>query len=213
MPRTCPPETLARLRTQGVSALSDSELLAVGFGLPLPAVTEALSALGGLRALATEAPHNLPGLNESQAQRLAVLRELGFRMQVAPETRPVLNTPSKVADYLTPRLAHLDREVFHVLCLNSRNVLVSDVRVATGTLASCAVDPKQVFAAAIKHSAAGIILAHNHPSGDSEPSRQDIELTRQFLRGAELLNVKLLDHVVIATGGATSFVESRLSPF
>jgi DNA repair protein RadC len=97
--------------------------------------------------------------------------------------------------------------VFHVLCFNARNVLLLDARVAEGTINACLVDPREVFAAAITARATAIVLAHNHPSGDPEPSAQDLSLTRQLFEAGRLLGIKVLDHVVVGDGTYASLME------
>ncbi|MFP2911356.1 RadC family protein, partial [Pyxidicoccus sp. 3LFB2] len=145
------------------------------------------------------------------AQVLAAL-ELGRRAQRAVERRPKLRTPKEIHGYLAPKLATLRREVFHVLCFNARNVLVHDARVAEGTMNACPVDPREVFAAALTSRATAIVLAHNHPSGDPEPSVQDLALTRHLVAASQLLNIKVLDHVVVGDGAYVSMLERGLLP-
>ncbi|MFP2933731.1 RadC family protein, partial [Pyxidicoccus sp. 3LG] len=136
--------------------------------------------------------------------------ELGRRAQRSVERRPRLRTPKEIHAYLAPALGTLRREVFHVLCFNARNVLVHDARVAEGTMNACPVDPREVFAAALTARATAIVLAHNHPSGDPEPSVQDMGLTRHLISAAQLLNIKVLDHVVVGDGSYVSMVERGL---
>ncbi|MCY1024057.1 JAB domain-containing protein [Pyxidicoccus sp. MSG2] len=211
-----PPETLARFDTEGPGSLSDAELLALGLGLSLDVATSVLSEFGGLFAVTRASPQDLGtalGGKEALLRRVAASRELGLRMLAAPDVRPKLNKPNTVAEYLGPRIAHLPYEVFHVLCFNARNVLIRDVRVARGTVSSCAVSPRDVFAPALGTSGTvAVILAHNHPSGDPEPSAQDLALTRYLCKAAALLNVKVLDHVVIGGKGHVSLAERGMFP-
>jgi DNA repair protein RadC len=213
-----PRERLLRL---GASALSDPELLAVllGTGIrgqPVVELSESLLAAGGgLKALVQQDPEelcDLPGLGPARAAQLLAALELGRRAQIAQEERPKLQTPQAIHEYLSPRLSALRREVFHVLCFNSRNVLLRDVRVAEGTMSSCPVDPREVFAAALASKATAIVLAHNHPSGDPTPSSPDVSLTLQLADGARLLGIKLLDHLVIGDGTYVSMLERGQLP-
>ncbi len=123
------------------------------------------------------------------------------------EIRPKLRTPSEVYRCLAPTLSALNREVFEVLCLNKRNTLLRHCRVAEGTVDSCPVDPREVFALALGARAAAIVLAHNHPSGSAEPSAEDLVLTKRLAKGAELLGIRLLDHLIIAEGTSVSLLE------
>ncbi len=207
-----------RLWTLGAQALSDQELLAVLLGTghkgnPVHAIAaQLLEAGGGLRALVQRDPHELaqlPGLGPARAAQMLAALELGRRVQRSTDTRPLLQTPEAIFQYVWPTLCALRREVFHVLCLNGRNALMADVRVAEGGVDSCPVDPREVFRAAISHRACGIVLVHNHPSGDPAPSAQDLSLTRHLARAASLLHVKLLDHLVVGDGKYHSMLQSR----
>lgn len=126
-----------------------------------------------------------------------------------PRVRDIsMGTPADVFRYTKPRLAHLTREVFHVLCLDSRHRLIADRRVAEGGLAACAIAPRDVFEPAIREAAPAILVVHNHPSGDPTPSRDDVALTRRIREAAQYLGISLVDHVVVADGGYVSLLES-----
>lgn len=197
-----------RLLSLGPHALTEPELIAVVLGDARAA--SRLCTGGGLRALAQSDPSELcafPGLGPARASRILAALELGRRAQLPTETRPRLRTPAEIFRHVWPALGLLSREVFHVLCFNSRNVLLSDVRIAEGTVDTCPVDPREVFRAALGSRATALVLVHNHPSGDPEPSAQDVALTRQLIRGAELLGLKVLDHLVVGDGAFTSMLE------
>lgn len=205
-----------RLLRRGAEALTDEELLSIiigGAGRARDALNRAsrLLATHGVRGLCGADPSDLSQLDDmgptASANVFAAL-ELARRAQ-RPDHRPRLVTPVAIYEYLAPSLAGLRREVFHVLCLNSRNTLLRDIRVAEGTTTMCAVDPREVFAPALASRAAGIIVAHNHPSGDPTPSSPDVRLTRQLVKGAEVLGLNILDHIII---GETffSFLERGL---
>jgi DNA repair protein RadC len=202
-----------RLFRLGVEALTDQELLGVVLGASprARAVAEALLASsGGLKSLVLEDPGELSarrGVGEGRAAQVLAALELGRRAQHATERRPRLRTPKEIHAYLAPTLSALRREVFHVLCFNARNVLLRDARVAEGTMNSCVVDPREVFAAAITSRASAIVLAHNHPSGDPEPSAQDLGLTAQLMDAGRMLGIKVLDHVVVGDGTYASMLE------
>ncbi len=207
-----------RLFRLGASALTDSELLSMVMG-PGPRAQESAEALlerlGGLKALFQRDPVELcgrAGLGPVRVAQLQAALELGRRAQGAPEKRPRLRNPKEIYGYLAPRLSALRREVFHVLCFNARNTLLHDARVAEGTMNTCPVDPREVFAAALGSRASGIVLAHNHPSGDPEPSAQDVSLTVQLCEAGRLLGIKVLDHVVVGDGSFVSMAERGLFP-
>ena len=200
-----------RLLRLGAAALTDPELLSVLWGSRSRALFEALLApRGGLKELLQQEPRALcarPGLGAVRTAQVLAALELGRRAQRTPERRPRLRTPREIHAYLAPELSALRREVFHVLCFNARNVLLTDVRVAEGTINACPVDPREVFAAALTARATAIVLAHNHPSGDPEPSAQDLDLTARLIEAGRVLHIKVLDHVVVGDGTYTSLLE------
>jgi len=211
-----PRERLARM---GASALTDPELLMVLLGTgtrqhPVHELAQSLLDMrGGLKALVLLPPSELsalPGLGLARAARVLAALELGRRVQRKQEERPRLHNATEVYQYLRPVLSALRKEVFHVLSFNSRNILLHDARVAEGTMNACPVDPREVFSAALAAKATAIVLAHNHPSGDPEPSAQDLALTAQIVDGGRLLGIKVLDHLVVGDGTFTSMMERRL---
>lgn len=214
-PEALPLETRPRERllAAGAVGLGEVELLALVLGTagPKPAsrAAEALLARHGpLPELARVSPQELSRqLGPARAARLSAALELGRRAQGPRDRSLRLSTPSEVYEYARPRLAHLTREVFHVLLLDTRHRLVADRRVAEGGLASCAISPRDVFEAPIREAAPALIFLHNHPSGDPTPSRDDVELTRRLGDAARLLGISLLDHVVVADGGYSSLAE------
>jgi len=210
-----------RLLEQGALALSETELLAVVLGRGTPnrparAIAESLLALGpGLLELSRRDPRELiclPGIGPARAAQLVASLELGRRAQLSVERRPRLKTPAEIYHHLAPALRSLRREVFHVLSLNGRNVLLNDARVAEGTMNACPVDPREVFSAALSARATAIVLAHNHPSGDPEPSEMDVALTEQIVEGGRILGIRVLDHLIVGDGAYVSLLErGRLS--
>lgn len=195
----------------GASALTDAEILTLILGEKSTALAEKLlAASGSLKDLLVKEPLDLTGrlgLDPTRASRLLGSVEMGRRAQRARDARPKLRTPREIYNYLAPNMGALRREVFHVLCFNPRNVLLADVRVSTGTANTCPVDAREVFAPAILSGASAIVLAHNHPSGDPEPSAQDLSLTLQLVQAAKTLALKVLDHMVIGDGVYVSLME------
>lgn len=106
-----------------------------------------------------------------------------------------------VAEFMAPLVAQLDREVFHVLFLNGRNTVVGLHVVSVGSLTAALVHPREVFKAAILANAAAVILVHNHPSGQAEPSAEDRALTRRLSEVGDLVGIRVLDHIVVGDGG------------
>jgi len=200
---------------QSPGALDDAELLGLlfgGRGRTVRGLGEALLvAAGGLRALASMEASELAtaaGLGRERAAQVLAALELARRAHLAPDARPRLRTAGEVYRYLSPRIALLRHEVFHVLAFNTRNVLLADVRVAEGTTDACTVDPREVFRAALGARATAVIFAHNHPSGDPEPSDADLALTRELQAGARIFHLRVLDHVVVGAGRYVSLARA-----
>lgn len=201
-----------RLRSAGAESLSAAELLAVLFSAfagtseaqALELAGRAISEAGGLHGLLRSPIHELvatAGVGEAKASVLLAAAELGKRMvsESAPH-RPVISGPGDVYEFLRGRLAHLDRERFVVLLLNTKNAVIESHTVSIGTLSSALVHPREIFKPAIQASAASIILAHNHPSSHLEPSREDREVTRRIVEAGETIGIEVLDHLIIGDG-------------
>ncbi|MFL5521988.1 MAG: DNA repair protein RadC [Gemmatimonadales bacterium] len=205
-PRDRPRE---RLRALGPAALSSAELLAIVLGTGAPAqdvigVAHGLLATAGgsLRHLASRpaaAWQGQAGIGPAKAARLLAAFELGLR--AAQEERPVrprIKDPEDVVRLLGPRLRDLAVEEFHLLALDSQSQVLREVLVTRGILDSSLVHPREVFRPAIIEAAAGIIVVHNHPSGDPTPSAEDRAVTRQLVAAGRLLDLPLYDHVIVA---------------
>ena len=148
------------------------------------------------------------GLRPTAATRLAAAFALGRRTAraVRPPRTP-LRSAARVHHLLGPELQGLERETFHVLLLDGKHALLRRERISTGTLTASLVHPREVYRSAVREGAAAILCAHNHPSGDPEPSGEDLEVTRRLRRAGRLLGIPLLDHVVIGEGRFVSLRE------
>ncbi|MEO6057408.1 MAG: DNA repair protein RadC [Gemmatimonadales bacterium] len=198
-----------RLWAHGPAALTTTELLAVllgtgGGGAPVLEVAGRLLDVGegSLRRLA-QRPNaellRLPGIGPAKAARLIAAFELGAR--VSREERPPLpriREPEDVVRLFGDKLRDLQVEEFHLLALDSQSQVLREVLVTRGLLNSSLVHPREVFRAAIAEAAAGIIVVHNHPSGDPTPSAEDRSVTQQLAAAGRLLDLPLYDHVIIA---------------
>lgn len=192
----------------GTTALTELELFAVLLGPRAAGRARQALRKTSLRELLTGPPETLVEqhrLSLKNAARLTAAVELVHRADRIPEARPQLITPQAIAAWARGRLPRGKREEFHVLCLDSRHVLLRHVRIAEGSVDQCHVDPREVFAPAVAARATGIVLLHNHPSGDTEPSVHDVALTRQLAEGARLLCINVVDHLVLGNPGYTSF--------
>ena len=134
------------------------------------------------------------------------LRVLDKQMQ----TRDSLTSPAAVRSYLKLKLGQLEREVFYCVFLDAQNRVIAHEQLFAGTLTQTSVYPREVVKTSLRHNAAAVILAHNHPSGVAEPSIQDQALTRTLAEALALVDVKCLDHFIIAGGSCLSFAERGL---
>ena len=171
-------------------------------------------AEGSLRRLAQRPAAELlraPGIGPTKAARLLAAFELGAR--AAREERPAMvriREPEDVANVFRNRLRDLQVEEFHLLALDSQSQVLREVMVTRGLLNSSLVHPREVFRAAIAEAAAGIIVVHNHPSGDPTPSAEDKAVTRQLIAAGRLLDLPMYDHVIIAGDRYVSFANAGL---
>ena len=201
-----------RLARHGVSALSNRELLTLLLGsgsAQASALDVAESLLGaGLRGLAERSLPDLErvkGLGRAKATRLLAALELGARLASEGRTPAAsFRTPQDAARYLLPRYGARPVETFGLLALDVRHRLRREAVVSVGCLTSSLVHPREVFQEAIVSRAAAIILFHNHPSGDPEPSAEDLSLTRRLASAGTLLGIEVLDHVVLGAGRIVS---------
>jgi len=196
----------------GLSCANLIELLAAETVMGAPRGPSIASS--DLAELARRTPRELCarfGTSLQAALRVAAAFELGRRVErAAPAVRAPMNAPSLVHAVAAPILRGLDREEFHVLLLDARHRLMRTAHVSTGTLSTSLVHPREVFAPALRESAAAIVVVHNHPSGDPEPSAQDVEVTRRLVQVGVMVGVPLLDHVVIG-GDRWVSLRERLS--
>ena len=206
-----------RLREGGPEVLSDTELLALLLRTGVRGVSSIALAQGllerfeSLRRLAGAADAELLSVRGMGPAKVGALRaafEVGARMTREPLRLGVrIRSPAHVHAEFGPRLSRLRQEVFYVLLLDSRHRVLRSVEVSRGSLNQSLVHPREVFAPAIRESAAAILVVHNHPSGDPTPSREDREVTKRLVEAGDLLGVPLLDHVVVADEGYQSFAD------
>ena len=172
-----------------------------------------LKALGGLRGALEAKKDQLRAFNLDRAStaRLLALGELAELWSREAEPRgKVFSQGQDFYDYFHLRMRALKKERFYVLCLDQKHRLLGEELVSQGTLTEALVHPREVFVPAIKLSAAAIALIHNHPSGDPAPSRQDKQITQRLEEAADLVGIRLLDHVIVGDGKYVSFVEKGL---
>jgi len=209
-----------RLLALGASALSDQELLSLVLsarGEPDASLDKArwlLETSGGLRALLLRDPMELAderGLDYPRAALLSAAAELGRRAQRGPDPRPILESARDISRWVKP-MASFSREVFRVLALDARRRLLRDILASTGCVDRCMVDPREALAPAVVVRATFVVLVHNHPSGNPEPSKMDFDITQRLVDGAAVLGMRVLDHLVVASEGYTSMASMKCLP-
>jgi DNA repair protein RadC len=196
-----------RLVARGPDALTHAELIAILLRTGLPGVNvvqvgqNLLQKFGSLNALALASVDELrkiPGIGRDKAATLVAAFALARRMeQERREESPVLDNPVTVVNFLRESNRLKSVEAFQVLLLNTRKKLIRVEEISDGTLDTLLVHPREVFRAAIAANAAGVVLVHNHPSGDPTPSEADIKVTRDLIRAGQLLKIEVVDHVIL----------------
>ena len=165
---------------------------------------EVISEAGGLHSLYDVSVHELMqvnGIGKAKACIILAAVELGRRIgQVRNPGRPMISSPADVDRLLRGRIANLDRENFVVVLLNTKNEVIGTPLISVGTLSASLVHPREVFKPAIRASAASVVLAHNHPSGKVELSREDRDVTRRLVESAKILGIEVLDHIIVGDG-------------
>ena len=191
---------LLRTGTRGESVLQQSERI--------------LSHFGGLRSLANASLTELSsmfGVGKAKAMTIMAAVELGRRLSITDAAdSPIVRSPRDAAELLMGRMRFLDREHFLVVLLNARNQPLAVETVSVGHLTASLVHPRELFKTAIQKSAAAVILAHNHPSGDPNPSQEDLLLTKRLREGGELLGIEILDHIIFGDNKYASLKEKGL---
>jgi DNA repair protein RadC len=203
-----------RLATAGAASLSNADLIAILLrtGAAKQTAVEMAGALlaqfGSLEKLAAAdiaTLSSLKGIGNAKACQIAAAFELGRRVATHRDgRRPVIDKPEKLAALLREELAGLNQETFRVALLNTKNELLRIVNVSEGTLSGSIVHPRETFRAAIAEGCFSVILIHNHPSGDPDPSPEDIKITRSLADAGRILGIHVLDHIVIARTGFRS---------
>jgi len=197
-----------RLQQFGVEALSAQEILALilGRGISGESVTvtaqRLLNRFDGIKGLAdatVEELSQVKGIGLAKAAQIKAAFELGKRLESYPGTgkQPILTSTSEVVSLVQGRLRGKKKEHFMALLLDTRGQLIRIAEVSVGSLDSSIVHPREVFKEAISASAASVIFVHNHPSGDTEPSQEDIGLTKRLAEAGEIMGIDVLDHVIV----------------
>jgi len=210
-----------KLLLKGTSALSDAELIAILIGsgtAKLSAVDVAKKVLAhvennldSLAKLSVKELMKAKGIGEAKAITIVAALELGRRRKdQSPEEKPKIESSKNAFDLIQGELIDLPHEEFWVILLNRANRLIKKKRISEGGVSGTVADPKIIFKFAVEELASGIIVAHNHPSGNLKPSDSDIILTKKLKEAGKVLEISLLDHLIIAHNGYFSFTDEGL---
>jgi DNA repair protein RadC len=197
-----------RLQRFGTEALSAQEILALilGRGIAGESVTvtaqRLLSQFGSLKGMASASLEELAqvkGIGLAKASQIKAAFELVNRLEGYPELgkKPLVKTPDEAVRLVKGRLKNKKKEHFLVLLLDTRSQLIKTSEISVGSLDASIVHPREVFKEALSASAASVIFVHNHPSGDPEPSEDDIKLTERLAQAGEIMGIDVLDHIII----------------
>ena len=211
-----------KLLHRGVSALSDAELLAI----LLRTGTSSVSVLRlaekvlakykdlGIVAIMNMSPKEIAsihGIGLAKAASVVAAVELGRRLSCgAAEKTKKIETPEDAARYAAPFLGYEEKEHLAVILLDSRNRVIAMPTISVGDLTSSIAHPREIFREAIRHSAAKLVLVHNHPSGDPTPSGNDVTMTKRLIKAGEIMGIPVMDHVVIAGDSYRSIVKKDI---
>ena len=210
-----------KLLSKGGENLSDAELIAIllrtgkkGKSV-LTIAQELIQSEKNLAVLASKSLKSLTdieGVGNDKAATLLAAFEISRRVQHQSKwfSDKKITAPSEVAEMFIPLLFDDHKEKFIVVCLNSANKIIKYEIISVGNLNSSIVHPREIFKVAIDNSSASIILIHNHPSGNPEPSNEDIAITKKIVDAGKIMDIPVFDHIIIAGRNFTSFVEKRL---
>ena len=209
-----------KMKERGAQSLGNSELLAIllrtgNFQESALRIAENLldrqGGLAGFGNATMEEFEQVKGVGEAKAITVMAAIELGRRVTtLAPAERAIIRTPDDVAALLMPRFRYETKESFIAILLSTKNHVLKTPVISVGSLNASIVHPRELFREAINASAAAVILAHNHPSGDPAPSPEDVSLTRKLVEAGKLLDIPVLDHIVLGDGKYISFKEKGI---
>lgn len=212
---------ISRLIDKGAYSLSDTELLSIVIGsgtskssaIDISAEILEAYSVGDLGCVSPETLQNIHGIGKAKSSQISAVFELAKRYTCESAFGDCikLGSPELVYKYLYPKVIGHKKEMFFLMMLNTKNCLIKEEIVSMGSLNANIVCPREVFKPAIVNSAATIVVAHNHPSGDTVPSHNDVDITRRIAETGKMIGIEVLDHVIVGgTGGYLSMKEQGL---
>jgi DNA repair protein RadC len=210
-----------KLGLRGAHSLTDAELLAVLLrsgtkGKSVVVLSqELINKYGNLAVLASKSSADFKqcsGIGNDKAATLLAAFEISRRIQSQSKwfSNKKITSPQDIANIFIPLLRDELKEKFILVCLNSANKIIKFETISIGSLNASVVHAREIFKVAIENSSAGVILLHNHPSGNPEPSHEDIDITKKLIESGKILEIPVFDHLIIAGNTYTSFVERRI---
>jgi len=209
-----------RLLKLGPEALSAQELLAliIGRGIPGKSVIniaqELVSKFGNIKGVGEATIEQLcqiRGIGPAKAAQILACFEIGKRSSLAPDQKKYdITNPETVIKAVRASIKDKAKEHFKLIILDSRNKILTITNVSIGTLNANLTHPREIFKDAITHNAASVVLVHNHPSGDPEPSEDDLKITKQLTEAGKIMGIEVVDHIIIGQEKYLSFKEKKL---
>ena len=208
-----------KFKEYGAEVLSEAELLAIiiksgtknSTSVEVAQKILKLASLEGLYDFSLKQLQEVEGIGEVKAIQIKAVSEFSKRMAKRKAKAKIqVNTPEKIAEIYMEEMRYLKQENFKTVYLDTKNNITGDKLITIGTINSTLVQPREVFSEAVKNKAANIIVLHNHPSGDSSPSREDRLTTQRLEEAGKILGINLLDHIIIGDGEYFSFKEEGI---
>lgn len=206
-----------KMINKGVKYLTNSELLAIlirtgnkrynALDLSSQIIKKSENGIRGLHEMSIDELCEIDGVGPSKATIIKAALELGNRVSTYIPEKYKIGNPWDIYIYFMEEMRYMKKEVFKIVLLNTKNEIITDIDVSVGSLNSSIVHPREVFVEAIRKSANAIILMHNHPSGNPEPSDEDIRITERLMYSGEIIGIEVLDHIVIGDGEYYSMKE------
>lgn len=209
-----------KLIKYGAETLSNVELLAIilktgsknasALELSRQLISVNKSGINALIDISVEELIEIKGIGPSKAAGVIAAVELGKRVSISEKSKHKISSPTDVSNYLMREMGDLKKEYFNIIMLDNKNHIIELHNVSIGSLNSAIVHPREVFKNAVRRSSASIILAHNHPSGNTSPSKEDISITKRLVECGDIMGIKVLDHIIVGKNEYFSFKEQSI---